>query len=146
MHDSNIGTKGVCKEDPNLVVYIFDEDWNSQQLANICSCTRNYEAAADTREFGLEFYIFHDLYMSEYERTQLFHFDEKSNSSQEARLQARLTEEDKVLAQALASIRQGTFDWQQVGHVPQFNEKNASVFETTVAIPFQSPKYHRIRA
>lgn len=154
LQDCCVSTKGICKTDQNLVTYIFDEEWTEQQLTDICSSARKHEAASDVREFGLEFYIFHDMYMSDYERTQLYHSDEKSNFTNEDKLQSRLTQEDKRLSKVFEAIRQGkSFYVNPDGAAttgrgtPDRITKVASGANVTfgaLSFEFGSPKYHRI--
>lgn len=130
IQDCGITSKGASKTDPGLVTYIMDEDWTPQQVADIQKATRKYESPLDIRDYGLEFYLFFNLYMTEYERTQLYQAGQKSAFNQEEKLQASLTAEDSSLAEAFEIIR--------AHGVPVTVGFFGDIFTT--------PKYHRIRA
>ena len=153
LQDCGVTSKGCSKTDPGQVTYIYDDDWTPQQVHDLQSAVRKYESPYDVSEYGLEFYLYHDLYLTDYERTQLVHYNEKNAFAQEDKLHDALTEEDKRLAKVFEAIRQ-----RQVTIVcvnPDGDCSNGRgygedlltrLMPTTDAVPFQSPKYHRIRA
>lgn len=151
LQDCSVTSKGVSKTDVGLVTYIYDEDWTPQQVHDLKSATRKYESPFDVEEYGLEFYLYHDLYLSDYERTQLVHYNEKSAFVQEEKLQNTLTEEDKRLAKVFEAIRHITIvcvnpDGDCSNGRGYGEDLLTRLMQTTDAVPFQSPKYHRIRA
>ena len=153
MQDCGVTSKGVGKTDAGLVTYIYEEDWTPQQIHDLKSATRKYESPFDVEEYGLEYYLYHDLYLSDFERTQLVHYSEKNAFAQEDKLQASLTVEDKRLAKVFEAIRQHQVTIVCVN--PDGDCSNGRgygedlltrLMPTTDAVPFQSTKYHRIRA
>lgn len=106
----NVSTKGIYKENPDATaVYVKDttmDERDDTSLDEVAEAIGSYQAPQDTFEYGIEYPYFHDLYLTEYERTQLLHSNEQTAYEHEAKLQATLTDEDKHASHVIHKIRQ----------------------------------------
>ena len=106
----NVSTKGIYKENPDAtVVYVKDttlDERDDDSLDEVAKLLRRYQAPQDTCEYGVEYPYFHDLYLTEHERTQLLHSNEQKAQEHEKKLQDAMTCEQFYVSHAIHVIRQ----------------------------------------
>ena len=105
-----VRANGQPMEDPErYVVYVLDDSVPLAQRDKLAHLFRKYQAEDDTKDFGLEYSLFHDIYLTPAERN-LVHHDELrwTQNNMEAKLQDRLTNDGKdswLLAQKVHNFR-----------------------------------------
>ena len=127
---AGVSAKGVYKADPERYVVYVKPDIGQREWSLVAKTLCKWQCIADTLVLGLEYYLFHDLYLNEYERTQLVHAGEAYAGRNEAELQDRLTAEERSLIEAIEIIREGGTPVK----VAFFGD----------IVPVASSKYHRI--
>jgi hypothetical protein len=103
-----VRVNGQSMEEPErYVTYILDDSVPLAQRDKLAHLFRKYQSEDDTREFGLEYDLFHDIYLTPAER-ELIHHDSVrwKQNNMEQKLQDRLKQEGKdVLAHKVHAFR-----------------------------------------
>ena len=146
LQTANVSSKGTYKfGDSRYIVYV-KEELGPDGMSLVAKALHKYQADADTLEHGLEWRIFHDMYLSEYERTQLVHCDELRAYEHENELQAKLTAEDRRVAEAIAYARTVNDVWKK--NIDSPDTVTTLIDGEPVTFPITdgttNPKYHRI--
>jgi hypothetical protein len=101
MHRAGVTTNGMCK-DRDVITYVSDECLSHEQKVALAKLMKDWQAEEDTIEYGIEWQLFHNVYLSVDERAMLHAGELKFN---EMKLQADMTDAERKLANDVHDLR-----------------------------------------
>ena len=101
MQRAGVTTKGICKG-RDVITYVSDEGLSHEQKVALANLMKDWQAEADTVEYGIEWDLFHKVYLSVDERAMLHAGELKFN---EMKLQAGMTDPERMLANDVHDLR-----------------------------------------
>lgn len=102
-----VRANGQSMEEPErYVTYILDDSVPLAQRDKLAHIFRKYQSEEDTKDFGLEYHLFHDLYLTPEERSLIHHDAIRwTRDNKEQKLQERLTPEESEIVRKVQAFR-----------------------------------------